>query len=75
MKYSWPAELLGQWQLAAGWTNTAGGFTQAAIVTAHVVTGSLILATSLWFSLRLFRIVPRHLPAEAVRASMLEAVQ
>ncbi len=75
LKYSWPAGVLGQSQMAAEWTNTAGSFTQAATVTTHVVTGSLILATSLWLSLRLFRIAPRREPVEAARASMLEAVR
>jgi len=56
VKYSWPA-----WMVETRWTESfiirAEGLLQAVTVTAHVANGSLILATSVWLTLRSFRLL------------------
>jgi len=56
VKYSWPA-----WVAETDWTAAfiirAEGLLQAVTVTAHVANGSLILATSVWLTLRSFRLL------------------
>jgi cytochrome c oxidase assembly protein subunit 15 len=54
-KYGWPG-WLGDFGFAAGYTVVEGGRLQAWITTAHVATGSLILASSLLVALRAIRL-------------------
>lgn len=57
LKYSWPA-----WIVETNWTASfvirAEGWLQAVTVTAHVANGSLILGTTVWLTLRAFRLLP-----------------
>ncbi|HEY2417687.1 MAG TPA: hypothetical protein VGH84_07185, partial [Steroidobacteraceae bacterium] len=55
MKYSWPS-WLADFDFAAAYTVVADARPQAWITTAHVATGSLILATSTMISLRCVRL-------------------
>lgn len=57
VKYSWPAGLFPESIAIAGWTNIAGGGTEALVVTGHVAMGSLILATSVLLALRSVRLI------------------
>jgi cytochrome c oxidase assembly protein subunit 15 len=75
LKYSWPGSVLGEWQFATNWTNTAGSLAQSMTVTAHVVNGSLILGTSLLLALRLFRSTTRSNAAPALNQALLGAAR
>ena len=55
VKYAWPAQLT-VFNFAAGYTVTANSLTQSLVVTAHVATGSLILATAAVLAVRVARI-------------------
>jgi cytochrome c oxidase assembly protein subunit 15 len=64
VKYAWPG-WVANYQWAAAYTILADSYIQALIITAHVATGSLILAVSLLIalrSLRLYRGQPRPMP-------------
>jgi cytochrome c oxidase assembly protein subunit 15 len=54
-RYGWPS-WLGDFAFAAGYTVVEGSRPQAWITTAHVATGSLILAASLLVALRSLRL-------------------
>ncbi len=56
VKYAWPAQL-GVFNFAARYTITANSLTQSLVVTAHVATGSLILATAAVLTVRVARIM------------------
>jgi heme a synthase len=58
-KYGWPT-WLGDPQFTAGYTVVERGFMQAAITTAHVAFGSLILATAAYIALRAGRVQSAH---------------
>jgi cytochrome c oxidase assembly protein subunit 15 len=55
VKYAWPAQLTA-FNFAAGYTVTANSLMQSLVVTAHVATGSLILATSAVLAVRIARL-------------------
>ena len=67
VKYGWPA-WLADYSWAAGYVVTRESMLQAFITTAHVATGSLILATSLTVALRSWRLSSAPLTGGAMRA-------
>lgn len=69
LKYAWPADIFVHSRVVAGWTNIAGGVTQTVVVTTHVALGSLILATSLLATLRLWRGVQSSVAAAMPQAN------
>ena len=69
VKYSWPG-WLSQFHFAARFTVEAEGMLQALIVTGHVATGSLILATGVLLSLRSFRLVRGAAPQLGSKAML-----
>ena len=70
-KYSWP---LGESKLFGAGTNIAGGWTQSLTITAHVVTGSLMFATAVYFYVKLVGLVEGKQKAAVVLQPRLEAV-
>lgn len=56
VKFGWPP-MLSEYSFAVGYTISASSFTQSAIVTAHVATGSFILVLSLLLTLRSWRLL------------------
>ncbi|HVX15539.1 MAG TPA: COX15/CtaA family protein [Pirellulales bacterium] len=54
VNYGWPA-WLSEWSIAAGYVVRRESFPQATITTAHVATGSLILAVAVVIALRSWR--------------------
>ena len=62
VKYSWPAWLAG-FQFAAAYTVEARSPLQSMVVTAHVATGSLILAVATVIALRSLRLAPARIAA------------
>ncbi len=73
-KYGWPA-WLGDYGFAAGYTVVADGRQQAWITTAHVATGSAILAVSLLVSLRSLRFAFTRKRVEAASPWLAEAAR
>jgi heme a synthase len=55
VKYSWPGGMGDYFSFAAGHQVIAGGYWQAMLTTAHVATGSLILAVSVAAALQTYR--------------------
>ncbi|NIL97296.1 MAG: hypothetical protein GTO53_06815, partial [Planctomycetales bacterium] len=71
LKYSWPAGILADHGVVAGWTNTAGGGAQSVIVTGHVAIGSLLLGLAVQLSLRAWRLTSQPgLPRLAAAKSL-----
>jgi cytochrome c oxidase assembly protein subunit 15 len=66
-KYNWPSWLPESWQLTQ--VTTAQGTTQAALVTAHVAVGSLILATAVAAALWAWRGALVSLPSPRMGVS------
>ena len=73
VKYSWPA-WLADFQFAAAYIVQARSPLQSTVVTAHVATGSLILAVSTVLALRSFRLAPARAAAIASSALLARAV-
>jgi cytochrome c oxidase assembly protein subunit 15 len=70
VKYSWPW-WLADYAWAARFTIHEQSMSQAMTVTAHVATGSLVLATSVMLALRSVRLVPRVTDQAAARGVRL----
>lgn len=70
VKYSWPW-WLADYAWAAHFTIQQQSMSQALTVTAHVATGSLVLATSVMLALRSVRLVPRVTDQAAARGVRL----
>ncbi|MEX0678999.1 MAG: COX15/CtaA family protein [Pirellulales bacterium] len=73
-KYGWPA-WMSSFDFAARYVPAAEGPTQAWITTAHVATGSLVLATSLLVAMRAGRLASRRSRCEDGRALLVEAAR
>ncbi|MGD9723681.1 MAG: heme A synthase [Pirellulales bacterium] len=74
-KYGWPS-WLSDYGFAAGYTVTADSALQAWITTAHVATGSLILAASLLVALRSVRFAWHNVPsAHSADSWLMEAAR
>jgi cytochrome c oxidase assembly protein subunit 15 len=71
VKYGWP-EFFASYAFAAPYTIQAKSLFQALIVTSHVATGSLILATSVALFARSVRLVRVPVVALGSSALMLE---
>ncbi len=67
VKYSWP-DWFADTSFAAGYTIQAEGWWQSNVVTAHMATGSLIVATAVLLALRSLRL--RRQAAEVVNSEM-----
>ena len=67
-KYGWPFGT-NQYRFAAGHLIEADGLLQSVIVTGHVATGSLILATCVVLALRGFRLLTAETAGESMHAS------
>ncbi len=75
LKYSWPAFILRDSPLVAGWTNTAGSAAQSLIVTGHVALGSLLLGLAVQLTLRAWRLTaPAGVPRPAATGTVLGGV-
>ena len=72
-KYGWPA-WMSRFDFAASYVATADSPWQAAITTAHVATGSLILGISLMIALRSGRLVSHRSQASRGNMLLMEAV-
>lgn len=69
-KFGWPA-WMGDYHFAASFTIVAEGFAPSIVTTAHVATGSLILATSLVVGMMSLRFLKRTAVVAALSATPL----
>jgi cytochrome c oxidase assembly protein subunit 15 len=72
MKYGWP-DWIADTAWTAGYTISASSFGQSMVVTAHMATGSLILAMAVLITLRAFRLVEGE-PRSARASTFLAGV-